>query len=192
MPRKKTGKKGGKDWDSIRSEWETGTLTKSLIAKTFGVSTQAIDVRRKRDEEIGDPWKERPGAIILSPAESAERVSVLAENSMAGGSGPMMQRFIRLVQTHRQTTYRVRQGLERLNDDIERFYLDKKGKPLRLDEIQSVARSYQSITNSFLRVVAIERKLIGIQDHEAPSEFDTMSNEELEDLAAIVIRRMGQ
>lgn len=183
MPKKKAKARKPVDWNSIRVEWETSKVEKALLANRYGVTSQAIDMRRKREG-----WAERPDTlstpnkIVLHPAPAP-----------TGSSGHLLafHRVLELMARHRAHYARINAQVDQILDDIDRHRSNAKTKngeprPLSLQEADTIAGMLGKLAMVTSRLIPMERRAFGLQDQEAPSEFDALTEDQVLQLESIL------
>lgn len=176
-------------WDKIRIEWEAGTDL-ALVVQEYGkdasgntITTQAIYVRAKREA-----WPARPKQ---SPVN--ERVTKIVREADSGSNSLLfaatsLNRVLSLMQRHRGIAKQLMQHLEASLARISEFRDERasSGRKTTIKEESIIIGIVARATETLARLIPIERKAIGLTDDDGASEFDMLTDDELEALERAV------
>ena len=164
------------DWVTIETEWTLGQLDVLEIARQHGVSGPAIHQRAKRKG-----WPQR--------AEKIPCVTNLV-TSVTRDADPVTEMRVALTGFHRVISllHRHRKMLGRLGDeyilcmeDISDYRKRQEdlGRPLTLGDVDVIMNMVAKAAQALHKLVPLERRAFGLNDAEGVSEFDVMTEVEL-------------
>lgn len=164
------------DWQSIRAEWEAGSLAIREIARQYGVSDGAV---RKRAKLEAWPPRKEVAEIVRSvvrktqPANQTEQVRTALT---------VFERCISLLHRHRQMLGALDAQWIFLLDECHRTVDHKRkiGRPFTLKELAILADIITKCAQALNRLIPLERRAFGMTDQDGPSEFDVMTPQQIE------------
>lgn len=176
------------DWEQIRLEWDAGQLDVAEIARQNGVTGPAIFLRSKRKG-----WPPRPDRLPV--------VTQLVTAATRDGPAVTNPR-IALTAFHRaiQLLLRHRRFLGMLSGEFEQCFLDiqairakkrERGQTLRLDEVETILTCVAKAAQAVAKLIPLERRAFGFDDHQAPSEFDGLTETELDAVEQTFRKALG-
>lgn len=167
------------DWEAIRQEWDVGQLDLREIARQHGITHQAILNRAKRKG-----WSPRPekSAIVtdIVTKHTQEAVPTTVTNPRIALTA--FQRAIQLLTHHRKLMGMLRAELERCLADVAelRQRRAERNQPFRLHEIDTILTSLAKAAQALAKLIPLERRAFGFDDSQAPSEFDALTEAQLD------------
>ena len=189
------------DWDSIRAEWDEGQLSLPNIAATHGLSHNAILMRAKRQG-----WPPRPNPQVYTQAQAATSALEFESGEIVihpAGIREAKLSFLRVIEVmidQRVSLMRLARLGHRLENHLDKHITMAEARPgdkaygggqLRPDEMRVLAGVFRDLVNAKERLHRMIRLSFGIQDGEAPSEFDTWTPEQIAAIVAL-LRRESQ
>jgi hypothetical protein len=177
------------DWDAIRTEWDLGQLDVREIARQHGIDHSSIV---KRAQRKGWPARPEKSEVVTDLATKMTReASVVTNNPRFALTA--FSRVISLLLRHRKMLGRLDSEIERCLDDVARirFVSESGGLLLQLGEVDTIMTIVAKASQALARLAPLERRAFGLTDTDGPSEFDALSNEQLEAVDATVRRALG-
>lgn len=176
------------DWDGIRQEWEVGQLTIKQIAQNFGVSDAAIHLRARRK---GWPPRQNSPPVVRGVVSRAFDSPEPLTNQRAALIA--FQRAIELLSAHRKSVSDLRTRIEASLRRVEAVIAKRQeqGRSLTLKEEAMVMGILRDAANALARLIPIERRAFGFTDQDGPSEFDGMTEQEIEAVENLIRRAIG-
>lgn len=188
--------RGEEVWNQIRAEWEAGQITVLSIAKAFGVSPAAI---HKRSKEHGWPARDGPprsppksdtpaksddppkGKSDTAPRKPRKKAPIERAPTPRHTALLAFSRAIQLIRSHRADLSALRERLSKALVRIDRMIAKREAedRTFTLKEELMLADHLRICQGIQERIFAIERRCFGYTDQDGPSEFDTMSDEQL-------------
>jgi hypothetical protein len=182
-------------WEAIRQEWEAGSLSVALLAKQYGVSRQAI-MKRARTEA----WPTRPeqGLVTAQVTSSIKAVTPVTNVESTRVMLTSFHRVMLLLLRHRKLIAQLSAEWEDLFEMLsvvkERLRNQKRGvhQGATLDDLESVANILTKASIALAKIVPLERQAFGLTDKDGPSEFDQLTDEQIEALDRHVRKVLGE
>jgi hypothetical protein len=178
----------GPDWDQIRVEWDAGQLDIAEIARQNGVTGPAISLRAKRKG-----WPPRPPktALVTQLVTAATRDGPAVTNPRIALTA--FHRAIQLLLRHRRFLGMLSTEFEQCFMDIQAIRAKKRerGQTLRLDEVEGIMNCVAKAAQAVAKLIPLERRAFGFDDSQAPSEFDGLTESELDAVEQTFRKALG-
>lgn len=178
------------DWEAIQQEWDTGQLDVREIARQHGITHGAI---LKRAERKG--WAPRPERVevvtglVTTLVTTAEESGQVVTNPRVALTA--FHRAILLLLRHRKMLGDLATGIEQDLKDLEAWRASLKGRSPRLGEIDDAMTIRLKAAQAMARLIPLERRAFGFKDDEGPSEFDGLTQEQMEAVERTFRKALG-
>lgn len=184
------------NWEEIKAEYDLGQLSLEAIAAKHGMpDSSAIRQRKKRHG-----WGERPEVseivreIVRNPPREGYAVTTTPRIALMA-----FDRVLALLHRHRGQLAALDKvitecfaDIARIRKRIQEGYKGKPGRDLNLLEVDGIATIAAKLSQAMSRAIPLERRAFGLNDAEGPSEFDALTQEQLEQLMAVIQERLGR
>ncbi|MGV3617946.1 MAG: hypothetical protein ACO1SV_21685 [Fimbriimonas sp.] len=178
------------DWDAIRLEWDAGQLDIREIARQHNVTHSAIIKRAGRKG-----WPPRPESaevvtsVVTTLVTTAEEKGQVVTNPRVALTA--FHRTILLLLRHRKMMGTLADGIEQDLKDLEEWRKALTGRRPKLSEIDEMMTIRLRAAQAIAKLIPLERRAFGFKDDDAPSEFDGMTQEQLEAVEQTFRKALG-